>query len=370
MKVLQINKKYFPWVGGVEKVVRDICVSLKDKVEIEALVTSDTRQKKVERYEDICVTRLPTLFTLGNTPISLSLISELKKSKADIYHFHHPYPWGDISYLITKPKGKVIVTYHSDIVKQKFLLKAYKPFMMRFLSRADKIVATSPRMIEYSPILQKFKDKCIAIPLGIESEKFDTINVDPVKVADLRQRYGPNMVLFVGRLIYYKGIEYLIEAIRKVNANLVIIGSGPLKKQLVKQARTIGVKNRIFFIDKLSDEELPEYYHACNIFTLPSIERTEAFGIVQLEAMASGKPVISTNLTTGVPFVNKNSETGFVIEPKSSKALAEAINKIIKDKNLQIFFGENAKKRVQENFTIEKFSESYLKLYQDITKNT
>lgn len=366
MKVLQINKKYLPWVGGVEKVVRDICVSLKDKIEIKALVASDTRQKKVERYEDICVTRLPMLFTLGNTPISLSLISELKKLKANIYHFHHPYPWGDISYLIAKPKGKVIVTYHSDIVKQKFLLKVYEPFMMRFLSQADKIVATSPRMIEYSPILQKFKDKCIAIPLGIESEKFDTINVDPVKVADLRQRYGPNIVLFVGRLIYYKGIEYLIEAIRKVNANLVIIGSGPLKEQLVKQARTIGVKNRIFFIDKLSDEELPEYYHACDVFTLPSIERTEAFGIVQLEAMASGKPVISTNLTTGVPFVNKDSETGFVVKPKSPVELSKAINCLLENDKLRYKFGETGKARVKKEFTVKLMTERYLELYKSL----
>lgn len=361
-----VNKKYPPWIGGIEKVVRDISYTLKDKIDIEVLVTSDTKKRIEDQYEGVKVIREPALFTLGNTPVSFKMISALKKTDADIIHFHHPYPWGDIAYLTAGPKAKTLVTYQSDIIKQKYLLKLYRPFMIRFLSKMDRIVAASPQMIEYSSVLKKFQSKCEVIPNGIDISIFDDQNIDPVNVSKIKDKYGPRIILFIGRLIYYKGIEYLIEAMQTVDANLVIIGSGPLKNQMSELCRKLGLSKRVFFLENISDEELPQFYHASEMFVLPSIERTEAFGLVQVEAMASGKPVVCTNLKSGVPFVNKDGETGFVVPPKSSNALAEAINKLLGDNELREKFGAAGRKRATENFTINKMADSYLDLYNKL----
>lgn len=365
MKVVVVNKKYHPWVGGIEKTVHDICKNLKDKVDFTVLVGSDSPKTVREKVESVNVIRAGTVANIANTPVCLSMPRLLKQFKADIFHFHFPYPWGDISYLLAKPKGKLIVTYHSDIVRQKLLLKFYKPLMWRFLKKADLIVATSPNMIKNSPVLKNFKTKCISIPSAIDASKFEVINEE--KVAEIRKQYGPRILLFVGRLIYYKGIEYLIESMKSIDANLIVIGDGPLKEPLIKVAKKAGVLQKTFFLHDISDNELPYYYQASDVFVLPSIENTEAFGLVQLEAMASGTPVISTNLPTGVPFVNKNGETGFVIEPRSSEQIFRAVNKMLGNDALRRRMSENGIKRVKDNFTTEILAKNYFAAYNKLT---
>ena len=172
--------------------------------------------------------------------------------------------------------------------------------------------------------------------------------------------------MFVGRLSYYKGVEYLIEAMQWVNAKLLIVGDGELREKLEEKTISLGVNGKVKFLGKVSDEMLKYCYQICDIFVLPSVEPSEAFGLVQLEAMAYGKPVINTLLPTGVPFVSIDGKTGLTVEPRNSKALADAINKLLSDDELRKKFGIQARNRVVENFTVDKMNEKILKVYQEL----
>jgi rhamnosyl/mannosyltransferase len=297
-------------------------------------------------------------------PVSLTFPYWLGKTEQDILHFHEPFPLGDFSYFIRKPKGKVIVTWHSDIVKQKRFLRIVEPSILSLLNRADRIVATSPNMIESSKVLRIFRDKCVVIPLGVDEKRF--ISGDSVKetTKNIKDKYGGKIVLFIGRLVYYKGLSFLIEAMRNIEAMLLIIGKGYLKDELVRQCASLGIKDKVIFLDPVSDEELSAFYHACDVFVLPSVESSEAFGLVQVEAMMCGKPVVSTSLPTGVPYVNQNNETGLVVEPGNSEQLCSAINELLNDDEKRIKMGKKAQKRALTEFTLDNMLQKYYDLYQ------
>jgi rhamnosyl/mannosyltransferase len=241
-------------------------------------------------------------------------------------------------------------------------MKVYKPFLYHFLEQADRILPTSPQLIEVSPFLKPFKDKCIVVPLWVDFKKLQS---SPQKALDLPVEKGEKIVLFVGRLVYYKGLEYLIEAMKDVEAKLLIAGSGPLEKRLRQKSKIIGVGQKVIFLGKVSDAEIKYLYQICDVFVLPSVEPSEAFGLVQLEAMAYGKPVVNTNLPTGVPFVSRHGETGLTVPPRDPKALAEAINKILSDKELAQEFSRNAKRRAQE-FSKEKALKQIYDIYCEL----
>lgn len=314
---------------------------------MEVLVCSGEPSSK-----DIKVIRCHELGRIQSAPICPTMPIWLKKIPADILHFHLPCPTGIISYFLGRPKGKVLVTYHSDIVRQRWAIGLYGPLLRRFLRIARCIIATSPNYIESSPFLREFKDKCVVIPPGINLSKY--YSETPPKPT----------ILFVGRLRYYKGLEYLIKAMEDIDARLFIIGTGPEEKRLKKLSK--GLSPKIQFLGEIPEEKLPYYYASCSIFVLPSTERSEAFGIAQLEAMASGKPVISTNLNTGVPWVNQNGVTGIVVPPKDPIALRDAINKLLKNPSLCDEFGKNARHRVEKEFTKELMLDRISSIYNTI----
>jgi len=283
-------------------------------------------------------------------------------SKVDIIDFHHPFPLGDLAIFLFRPKAKLIVHYHSDIVRQRILEFFFKFFILHTLKKAEKIIVSNPNLIKSSPYLQKFKEKCEVIPFGINLKKFE--NFDEKEVERLKKKYG-DFVLFVGRLNYYKGVHYLIEAMKDAKANLVIIGEGPEKSNFISQISKLKLENKIFLLPFQPEEELVNYYHACDVFVLPSIFKSEAFGLVLIEAMVCGKPVISTELGTGTSFVNQDGITGFVVPPRDSKALAETINKILSDKELAQKFGKNAENIVIENFSLQKMIEKTKSIYKE-----
>jgi len=371
MKVVQVNKLYYPFVGGVEKVVYDISNEIKNSVDVEVLVCNTENKLVKEEIEDVKVTRTASLGIYFSMPVSLSFPKYLRSYDADIYHFHFPFPLADISYMLgRKIKGKVVVTWHSDIVKQKLMLKFYGPILRRFLKKhADVILATSPQLIESSPFLSEVKDKCKVVPLGIDVDKYKITETVNQNVDKIHEKYGDNLILFVGRLIYYKGVEYLVRAMENVSkGKLLIVGEGKLKDELISLTKELNLEDKIEFLGKASDEELISYYHACDLFVLPSIAKSEAFGLVQLESMACGKPVISTNLPTGVPFVNENGKTGIVVEPENSAQLSEAINELMNDDNKRQQYGQYAKDRVEKVFTREKMAENVLDIYKELLR--
>ena len=365
IKVLQVNKLYAPFIGGVERTVQDIAEGLKDKFDMKVLACQPKGRTTVEVINGVEVTKASSLGICWSMPVSLSFPYILAKMSrdVDIIHFHFPFPLGDFSYLLFGAKGKkVVVTYHCDIVRQKKAMMFYKPFLFKFLEIADRILVTSPNILQSSKYLTPFKDKCVVVPSSIHIK--DYVSVD--QKFDLDISGTEKIVLFVGRLSYYKGVEYLIEAMQSVNAKLLIAGDGKLREKLENMTVSLGLEERVKFLGKVSNEMLKYCYQICDVFVLPSVEPAEAFGLVQLEAMAYGKPVINTLLPTGVPFVSIDGKTGLTVEPRNSKALSDAINKLLSDDELRKKFGIQARNRVVENFTVDKMNEKILKVYQEL----
>ncbi|MDO8886410.1 glycosyltransferase [Candidatus Oleimmundimicrobium sp.] len=361
-----VNKLYYPVIGGVENHVRDLANGLSSQIDVKVLVANTSFQTAKEEIDGVEVHKVANLGTFKSTPLAPTFPCWLRKLKSDVYHFHFPYPFGEFSYLLAKPSGKLVITYHSDIIRQKFLLSLYNPFLRAFLKRADKILVSSPNMIEHSPFLNRVKEKCVVVPFGIDTERFEFTEEVSNKAGDIRNRYGDRIVLFVGRLIYYKGVEYLVRAMKAVDGQLLLVGEGSLKDDLKELALNLGIGDRVHFIGEVTDDALPAYYHACDVFVLPSVARSEAFGLVQLEAHTCGKPVVSTNLTTGVPYANLDGVTGIIIPPCSPEELSNAINKLLNDERLRNKYGANGKKRVHEEFTKELMAKRVLEIYKEL----
>ena len=360
LRVLEIGKYYPPHHGGMESHLRTLCLALKDEVDFTVLVASDTRTTSTETSDGFPVTRVGTWARVASAPVSPALAYHIWGSKPDVIHIHMPHPASIPAYLLAAPNIPLVITYHSDIVRQKHLAKAVAPIIERALARAS-IIVTSPQYLNSSPVLARHHERCKVVPLAISPEDFATPDADEVR--KLRERYGPNLVVAVGRLVYYKGFEYLIRAMGRVDGNLLLIGQGPLLQPLRKIARECGVANRVTFLDGVDD--IVPYYHAAEIFVLPSIARSEAFGIVQLEAMACGKPVINTSLDTGVPFVSLDGITGFTVPPKDSDSLAHAINLLMERPELRWQFGVAARQRVSTHFDVPIMADSTMAILRE-----
>lgn len=363
MRVLQVNKLYYPHVGGVEQVVRSLSIGLKKNVDVKVLVANTSPRTIFEKIDGIEVVKIFSLGMLRSAPISPTFGLWLRRLQSDIYHFHVPNPSGELGYLLARPPGKMVVTYHSDVVRQKFFLNFYGPLLKKFLSSADLIMATSPNMIENSPYLEPFREKCVSVPLGVSPEQFALTEDVRKRASKIREMHGAPIVLFLGRFIYYKGIEFLIEAMRDVDAVLILAGSGPLESELKVTVEKTGLSSKVEFVGQPDDLELPAYYHACDIFVLPSIVGSEAFGIVQVEAQMCGKPVISTDLPTGVPYVNRDGETGLIVPPRDSASLARAINRLLGDGGLRQKMGSAGRDRALREFTRDRMARTVLDYY-------
>jgi glycosyltransferase involved in cell wall biosynthesis len=371
-RVLQIFKYYTPHIGGVEKVIQDIAEGLKGQVDTKVLTCHEAAKTVLDEVNGIEVTRAGRLFTRFSVPVTLQFPQLMRSMAADrdILHFHLPYPWADFCYLIARPHGRVVVWWHSEIVKPKYLTKLYKPFLRQFLKKADRIIVAAPQLVDKSPFLMPFKNKCCVIPIGIDTSRFVMNFEMENSTRAVKERYkNKKIVLFVGRLIYYKGLSYLIEAmaqIRRSDVVLLVVGEGPLRSQMENLSNRLGITDYVVFLGRLDDHELTSYFHGCDVFVLPSIANTEAFGIVQLEAMACGKPVVSTDLPTGVPFINQHEKTGLVVPPKDAGALAKAIERILSDDELAGAYGAAGKQRVQEEFTVSVMLKRVQSLYEEV----
>jgi rhamnosyl/mannosyltransferase len=358
MKILHVYKDYFPVVGGIEnhiKLLAEAQVGRGHNVSV--LVTSRDRHTHVEALNGVRVVFASRLATISSAPISLALFDWMRRETADVTHLHFPYPLGEIADLFFGRAPKTIITYHSDIIRQKFLRAAYVPLMNRVLARADKIIATSPSYIASSPVLARYQNKCVVVPLGIDPTPFEQATAP-------RTTHHASL-LFVGHLRYYKGVNYLLEVMREIpHAHLTVVGTGPMARTWRELAQRLNVSERVTFAGEVSDAELPGYYAASDIFVLPASERSEAFGAVQLEAMAAGKPVVCTELGTGTSFVNVNEQTGMVVPARDSRALVRAINRLIGDPALRARMGTAGRLRVQSEFTVEKMVERVMQVYE------
>jgi glycosyltransferase involved in cell wall biosynthesis len=362
VRVLHIGKFYPPVRGGMETHLQDLCRSTAPFVDVDVIVGHTQRRTAHDRDGDIRVHRIGTLATMASASICPTMVSAIRNTPADIVHLHSPNPTAVLSYLASGHGGRLVVTHHSDIIRQRVLKLAYEPWLRQLMSRADAIISFSPNYIESSNILSRHRDKCYVIPHGIDARRFQT--PDPQAVADINDRYGYRIVLGVGRLVYYKGFEYLIRAVAGTNATLLIIGTGPLRDQLQQLARTLGAADQVHFLGDVP--VVTPYYHAARIFALASTARSEAFGIVQLEAMACGTPVINTQLESGVPFVSLDTVTGMTVPPADVSSLRQSIQRLLRDDTLHQQFTQAARERVEHLFSIEKMASRTLELYEDV----
>ena len=366
IKVLQIGKYYPPYKGGFENSLYTLVEELKDRFQFQILVANTNRKTTVERLINVTVVRLGSLGKIFSQPLTLSLFFWLKRSSSDVVHIHLPNPLAMIFYLIALPPGKLVVSYHNDIIRQRALMVFLKPLVIALLRRAAGIVVTSDNLIHSSDILRMFRYKCYVVAHGIDTDRFKATPEIKDQAEKIREGLKRPLVLFVGRLVYYKGLKYLVQAMKDIEAALMIIGAGPEGRQLKTLVKVLGVQDKIIWLGEVSDEELPVYYQACDLFVLPSCANSESFGLVILEAHSFAKPVVSTDLPTGVTFTNLHQKTGLVVSPKDSDSLKEAVNLLLASKELRDKYGECAKKRVKDEFTKEKMAREIARAYESV----
>lgn len=370
MRILQLGK-FYPIQGGVEKVMFDLLDGMSkqgitcDMLCANAYVGQSLRI--IQHNDNSQIISTSTLCKKNATMISPQMVVELRKicSNYDIIHVHHPDPMAALALFFSGYKGKVVLHWHSDILKQKKLLMFFMPLQKWLLNRADIIVGTTPVYVSQSPHLKTVLQKCTYLPIGI-----DKVSPDPVKVNEIRRKYGNKKIVFsLGRLVGYKGYKYLVEAAKFLSSSYVVLigGSGPLKNELHKQILENGLQEKIHLLGRISDAELPSYYGACDLYCLSSIMKTEAFAIVQIEAMSCGKPIVATKIPeSGVSWVNKDGVSGLNVPIENGEALANAIHGVLSNDVLYQKLSQGAKERFSHLFRKEKMVETCLGIYKKL----
>ena len=361
LKILHVYKDFDPPVrGGMERHMALMCRFQRQWCEVEALVCSRSLGTRLYEHDGVPIAAVGEWGRFQSAPVSPLFPLYLKQRRADVVVVHCPNPTAELSWLITRPHGALVVRYQSDVVRQAAAMRLYRPFLVHFLRKAAMILPTSDQYVASSPVLNKFKDRCIVVPLGIIPEEYTP---PPSEAMDaLHRRYGNPYVFFCGVHRYYKGLPWLIRAAAKINAPVVIAGDGPERSANMLLAETLGVK--IAFPGALTHEELVAHLHGCAVFAFPSSERSEAFGLSLLEAHACGKPAIATRLGTGVEFVNEDGTTGLNVPPKDADALAAAVNRLLSDAALRDAMGANARERVRTLFNAELVARREYELYK------
>lgn len=371
MKILQIGK-FYPIRGGVEKVMYDLMEGLSSRsihCDMLCATTEDHPGGTIELNPYARVIAIRTQMKFASTMIVPKMVSKLRNIARhyDIIHIHHPDPMACIALFLSGYEGKVILHWHSDILKQKVLLKLYSPLQNWLIKRADIIIGTTLVYVRESSFLHSVQRKVDYIPIGVEP-----IVPNQDIMQQIRERYENKKLIFsLGRLVEYKGWEYLIEAMKYLDDSyqLIIGGKGPLQNELSELIKQLDVKDRVELLGYILDEDLAAYYGACDVFCLTSILKTEAFAIVQIEAMSCSKPVISTNIKgSGVSWVNADGQSGLVVEIENAKAVAEAILRVTEDAEYYKQLSEGSLNRYLSFFTRDKMVDKCLEIYNRVLK--
>lgn len=367
MKILHVYKTFInDTMGGTQQVIANIIRNSPDKNVSFGVLSLAPRATGV----DCSFMSVPNLhykesFTIASNPFSFKLLSDFGKiiKQYDLIHYHFPWPFADLLDMFWQVSKPTIVTYHSDIVKQKSLMRIYKPLMHNFLKKAKVIVATSKNYVNSSEVLQIYKDKTMVIPIGINMD--DYIKPSQARIDYWKNKYGERFFLFVGVMRYYKGLDVLLEAMQNTDFPLLIGGSGPIEKNLQQLATKYKLTN-VHFLGQLTEEDKSALLSSCLCLVFPSNQRSEAFGISLLEGAMFGKPLISSEIGTGTSYINQNQETGLIVPANSPKALREAMLAIWNNDFDNSKMGEASKKRHQDLFTASKMADSYHTLYSQV----
>jgi len=370
MRILHLYKDYCPVLGGIENHIRVLAeAQVLRGHKVTVLAASRSWRNEVRTLNGVTVVLAGRVGTIASTPLSPSLFRRLRQIPADIVHLHFPHPPGEVAQLLFGAAAGTVLTYHSDIVRQRRLLRLYDPVLRRVLAGVQRILVTSPAYAETSPYLRGVRDKCTIVPLGINVEHFQ--NPDGPARTVLRARWGlPSdkpVAVFVGRLRYYKGLDYLLRALRLVpDVHLLLVGDGPMWDRTRALTASLGVSDRVVFTGDVGEMELPGCYIAGDLFVLPSHTRAEAFGTSIVEAMAAGLPVISTEIQTGTSWVNQHGSTGLVVPACDPDALAGAMSRLVADPPLRLAMGQAGLARARRVFHASTMVDSVEKVYRDV----
>jgi glycosyltransferase involved in cell wall biosynthesis len=368
-RILHISKFYTPVEGGIERICKNVIDCLPE-YEHQVVCFNLTNTSLTDVVDGIKVRRVGCFNKIASQPMSFSYYGELKKMlaefKPDLIHFHAPNPLIMIYLLWLIPKDcKLIVHWHSDIVEQKRLYHLVKPFEKRLLRRADRVLTTSPLYIEDSKPLQQVSHKVVIIPCSIEPEKFDLKATELGRLQRIKDQYAEKpVVLFVGRHVAYKGLNYLLEAEKYIQSDCVILigGDGPLFNKL----KNGNLSERIRFLGRIPDQNLKLYYHVADVFAFPSVSKNEAFGVSLAEAMYCGTPAITFTIKgSGVNWVNLNGVTGLEVENGNALRLAQAIDQLLMNKAMRELLGKNARQRVLDLFVMDRIQSQLQSLYME-----
>ena len=365
MKILHIYKDYYPVLGGIENHIKLLAEGQVERGhDVTVLVTAPGRQTETTTLNGVRLIRAGRLATVASTPLSLALPWTLRGLRPDIAHLHFPYPVGEVAAWVAGRARRTVITYHSDVVRQAGILRLYRPLMRHILQQADRILATSPQYVASSPYLRENADRVTVVPLGIDLAPF-LANPSEASAA-WRARLGEPLLLFMGRLRYYKGLQNLLQALPQLpDARLVVAGSGPMGAEWQALAQGLGLGDRVHFLGDVSDTEQIALYHAADLYVLPATHRSEAFGVALLEAMASGLPVITTEIGTGTSYVNRHGVTGLVVPPNDPAALAEAIGGLLADPDRLRSMGAAARERAKTEFGRAALLDRVQSVYQE-----
>ena len=371
IRVLHIGKYYPPFMGGTEKVNYDIVEGLNHEngYVIDELCFAHTRDFHEELKVDYRLFRVPIFGIKFSTPIPKGFFTLYRKirNNYDIIHLHMPNPLVSLGVLLYKTNAKLILHWHMDIVKQKKLKMLYRPLQTAILKRCNKIIATSPNYARCSRDLAPYLDKVSIVPIGID---VDYLPYDEKDVKQIRSAFpGKKIVFSVGRLTYYKGFSVLIEAARYLSDDVVVLigGKGEEYEKLQSMIKTSGLENKVRLLGRVPERLMGAYYKAADLFCLPSRYRTEAFGVVLLEAMAFGLPIVACNIEgSGVSWVNSHQETGLNVAVGDPGALAQAIDKILGDPNKYNEYSNNALSRYENNFKKSNMLDRVKEIYDNI----
>jgi rhamnosyl/mannosyltransferase len=366
MRVVHIFKDYYPpTTGGIEQHMQVLGAGLARHIDVTVLVPSRSRRRIEERRDGVRVIRVPEFGRYFSAPLCPSMPAELRRLAPDLVHLHFPNPTGDLAYLLSGCRAPVVMTYHADVIRRSFLLWPYRPVFGLLAPHIRRFIATSREYLDSSAFLAPYRDRCMVVPFGIDLDGFALRLGEVDQVQALRRRHGERIILFLGVLRYYKGLDVLIRAMARVTGRLLIAGRGPQRTALEGLTRELGLADRITFLGEVSESERRLLLHACDVFVLPSIDRSEAFGIAQLEAMACGKPVVSSDLPTGVRLVIRDGVSGTLVPPGDPDAVAGALNELLEDDQLRAGLGKAARLRVEQEFTAERMIARTLDLYDE-----
>jgi rhamnosyl/mannosyltransferase len=367
MKILHFYKTYSPdSFGGTQSFIRELaqgCVRAGHEVDV--LFLSRNPSKGAEPFDNHTIHRARLDAEVASTGLSFSALRRFKDCarEADIIHYHFPWPFMDVVHFAARLSKPSIVTYHSDIVRQRGWLKLYQPLMRRFLGSIDRIVATSPAYLETSEVLRRFKQKSAVIPIGIDRSGYPEPSADTM--ARWRARFGERFFLFVGALRYYKGLHVLLEALTSVDYPVVIVGSGPLERELQARANELHLSH-VHFLGTVPEEDKVALLKLCYGMVFPSHLRSEAFGITLLEGAMFGKPMISCEIGTGTTFINVHGETGLVVAPGDASDLSRAMTYLFDNPETAAKMGQKAEQRYEALFRADTMVSNYLDLYEDV----